>query len=79
MNDIVDDQHLDKAAELIKTLAVYKEAEDLINIGAYVEGSDSQIDFAKDMISKINPFLQQDIDAKITFKESVERLQALFD
>jgi flagellum-specific ATP synthase len=79
MNDIVDDQHLVKAAELIKTLAVYKEAEDLINIGAYVEGSDSQIDFAKDMITKINPFLQQDIDAKVTFKESVERLQALFD
>jgi len=78
MNDIIDDQHLAKARELIKTLAVYRDAEDLINIGAYADGSDPQIDYAKGMIGKINTFLQQDIDAKITFKESVERLQALF-
>lgn len=79
MNDIVDNEHLAKARELIKVLATYREVEDLINIGAYVDGSDPQIDYAKGMIGKINAFLQQDIHQNISFKESVESLKALFN
>jgi len=78
MVDIVDHEHLDSAKKLIKVLATYREAEDLINIGAYVDGSDSRIDYAKKMIGRINTFLQQDINEKVTFKEGVERLKALF-
>jgi len=78
MQDIIDHEHLDSAKKLIKVLATYREAEDLINIGAYVDGSDAKIDYAKKMIGKINTFLQQDINQKVTFKESVERLKALF-
>lgn len=79
MNDMVDNEHLAKARELIKVLATYREVEDLINIGAYVDGSDPQIDYAKGMIGKINAFLQQDIHQNISFKESVESLKALFN
>ncbi len=78
MQDIIDHEHLDSAKKLIKVLATYREVEDLINIGAYVDGSDPKIDYAKKMIGKINTFLQQDINQKVTFKESVERLKALF-
>lgn len=78
MRDIVDTEHLDNARRLIKVLSTYREAEDLINIGAYVDGSDSEIDFAKKMIGEINSFLQQDIYQKATFQESVARLKALF-
>ena len=78
MQDIIDHEHLDSAKKLIKVLATYREVEDLINIGAYVDGSDPKIDYAKKMIGKINTFLQQDINHKATFKESVERLKALF-
>ena len=78
MKDIIDPEHLDNAKELVKVLSTYREAEDLINIGAYVDGSDPQIDFAKKMINKINLFLQQDIDQKVTFKESVAGLKDLF-
>jgi len=79
MDDIVDRDHLDKARKLVKVLATYREAEDLINIGAYADGSDPQIDYAKKMIHKINSFLQQDIGQKATLKESVDLLQAMFD
>jgi len=78
MRDIVDPEHLDNAKKLVKILSTYREAEDLINIGAYVDGSDPQIDYAKKMIGKINLFLQQDIYQKVTFKESVARLKGLF-
>ncbi len=75
MHDIVEDDHLDMARKLVKVLATYREAEDLINIGAYVDGTDPQIDYAKKKIHKINSFLQQDINQRITFKESIVRLK----
>ena len=75
MFDIVERGHLDMARKLVRVLATYREAEDLINIGAYVDGSDPNIDFAKKMIHKINFFLQQDIYQSITFKESLSRLK----
>ncbi len=78
MRDIVDPGHLDNAKKLVRVLSVYREAEDLINIGAYVDGSDPKIDYAKKMIDKINSFLQQDIDQKVSFGESVAGLKALF-
>ncbi|MGB5992810.1 MAG: FliI/YscN family ATPase [Desulfobacterales bacterium] len=77
MHDIVEGDHLNMARKLVKVLATYREAEDLINIGAYIDGTDSQIDFAKKMIHKINSFLQQDIDQSITFKESIVRLKEM--
>jgi flagellum-specific ATP synthase len=78
MKDVIDPEHLDSAKKLVKVLATYREAEDLINIGAYVDGSDPEIDFAKKMINRINSFLQQDIYQKVPFKESVAQLKALF-
>jgi len=78
MKDVVDPEHLDNAKKLVKVLSIYREAEDLINIGAYVDGSDPQIDYAKKMIAKINSFLHQDIYQKVTFKESVAGLKDLF-
>jgi len=77
MYDIVEGDHLASARKLVKVLATYKEAEDLINIGAYVDGTDPQIDYAKKMIHKINSFLQQDINQSITFKESIVRLKEM--
>jgi flagellum-specific ATP synthase len=77
MYDIVESDHLNMARKLVKVLATYREAEDLINIGAYVDGTDPQIDFAKKMIHKINSFLQQDINQSITFKESISRLKEM--
>lgn len=75
MHDMVESDHMDMARKLVKVLATYREAEDLINIGAYVDGTDPQIDYAKKKIHKINSFLQQDINQSITFKESIVRLK----
>ncbi|MCP4133641.1 MAG: FliI/YscN family ATPase [bacterium] len=42
-----------------RMLALYTEKEDLINIGAYVKGSNAEIDEAIDKIGNINDFLRQ--------------------
>lgn len=77
MNNIISPEHLQNARELVRALSIYKDAEDLISIGAYVDGSDPQIDYAKAKIEKIYEFLQQDVDQMVTFDESICQLKTL--
>jgi flagellum-specific ATP synthase len=78
MRDIIEPEHQDKVKKLLQVLAVYRDAEDLIAIGAYVDGSDPEIDYAKSMIGRVHSFLRQDIQQKVGFDESISRLKALF-
>jgi flagellum-specific ATP synthase len=70
MPDVVDEEHLSSARKLIELCAVYEDAKDLINIGAYVSGNNPKIDTALAHIEAINSFLRQGIDAKISLEES---------
>lgn len=63
-----------KAAGFIKRmLAVYSEAEDLINVGAYARGSNEEIDLAIDKLPEINAFLVQGITEKSTVRDAIVR------
>jgi flagellum-specific ATP synthase len=79
MDDIIDPEQRQYANKLKETLAVYRKAEDLINIGAYVAGSNPKIDYAIEMIEKINQYLKQDIDETTDFAESISQLVQLFE
>ena len=78
MIDIVDEEHRQMAAKIINILAIYKKAEDLINIGAYVKGSNPEIDYAITMIDRVNAFLKQDIDEKVDFHQTKIQMRELF-
>ena len=75
MSDIVDDEHKAYANELRRNLAVYRDAEDLINVGAYVKGSNQDIDKAIRLIKGINEFLTQSTTDRFTYSETVELLK----
>lgn len=60
------------AAAMRKHLAVYSEAEDLINVGAYAKGSNPEIDRAIEKMPEIRDFLVQNIDDKASLKETFE-------
>ena len=79
MNDIVTSEHAENAKRLLRMISVYREAEDLIRIGAYVDGSDPEIDAAKKNMEKINAFLQQGVYEKISFQESLDQLGNIFE
>jgi len=57
-----------------KMMAIYGEAEDLINVGAYVKGSNPEIDEAIDKMPVINKFLQQEIKEKSGLEETFGKL-----
>jgi len=78
MVDVVDDQQKKNANRVKEILATYRKAEDLINIGAYVSGSNSKIDYAIKMIDRINAYLRQDIGETVFFEDSIAQLDALF-
>lgn len=74
MGDVVSKEHRELANSIKRTLAVYKESEDLINIGAYIKGSSANIDYAVDCIDNINSFLTQDVHDQFSFEEVLDKM-----
>ena len=74
MPSIADPKHLETAAKIRNLMAVYKEAQDLINIGAYQRGSNPEIDEAIKAYPKINAFLQQSMDAPLSEEETYQMM-----
>ena len=62
MIELTDPDHREAARVLRELLAIYRDHEDLISIGAYRRGSDAAVDLAIDMQGPINDFLRQSID-----------------
>jgi len=70
-------EHQKAAGEVRNILATYKDAVDLINIGAYVRGSNAQIDHAISMIDQVNSFRKQGIHEPTAFQDSVNAVLTL--
>jgi flagellum-specific ATP synthase len=77
MKDVIQPAHNKSAQELIEILATYREAEDLIHIGAYNKGSSPKIDRAIAMIDSINGFLKQGVAESAPLADTVQRLNKL--
>ncbi|OFI06807.1 putative ATP synthase YscN [Clostridium acetireducens DSM 10703] len=78
MSEIAEEEHKNVAGLARDLLATYKESEDLINIGAYVKGSNKKVDMAIEYIDKIESYLKQKINEHTNFKESLEILKSMF-
>jgi flagellum-specific ATP synthase len=78
MKSVSSVEHVKLAQKLRETLAVYKEAEDLINIGAYKPGSNVRIDRAVKVIDGLNDFLKQAVEDPSNFNQTMRRMQQIF-
>jgi flagellum-specific ATP synthase len=78
MSSIVTKEHKELAGKLKSVLATYNEAEDLINIGAYKNGSNPEIDYAIKKIRDVNTYLCQGTDEKFQFDEEIALLEKVF-
>lgn len=75
MKEIATPEHNQLAGMLRNHLATYEKNEDLINIGAYVRGSNPKVDEAMLVIDSINQFLQQGLNEHFTMEQVDEQLR----
>jgi flagellum-specific ATP synthase len=78
MVDVVSKRHTEMANVVRRVLATYREAEDLINIGAYIDGSNPDIDYARQKINALNDFLTQTVEDHFDFDNNVPELERMF-
>lgn len=77
MPDIVDQQHSQAAQLIVQLTAVYRDIEDLVNIGAYAAGTNPEYDLALRARPEINEFLQQKIAEGVGLDQAISNLKKL--
>ncbi|MHB8141747.1 MAG: flagellar protein export ATPase FliI [Vulcanimicrobiaceae bacterium] len=77
MPDVVDANHASAASAVRDILATYRDAEDLVNIGAYVSGSNPRVDLALSKIEAIRHYLRQGIYETSSYPESLASLMSV--
>jgi flagellum-specific ATP synthase len=74
---LVDEKKLELQGTFINLLATYKEAEDMINMGLYKKGTSPQIDMALEAYPKLQKFLKQKIEERVSLQQSFDELADL--
>ena len=75
--EIAPKPQLDAAASLRDAMATYRDAADLIQVGAYSRGSDPRLDAACDLMPKVDAFLRQGVGEATPVEQTRARLLAL--
>lgn len=76
MTEVTAADHQMAAQRLRQLYSAYRKNKDLINIGAYVRGSDNSIDEAIDMHPQIAAFLRQEQNKRSLFNDSIAALKS---
>ena len=79
MSAVASPEHKAVAGKLKNVLATYQEAEDLINIGAYKNGSNKSIDYAIKKIDAVNDFLLQQTHDKFEYDDIIAQMTEIFN
>ncbi len=77
MSALTTREHLQFASFARKNLAAYEKVRDLVNIGAYVNGSDPEADTALRVMPVLTSFLQQDRMDFTSFESTVQSLNEI--
>ena len=77
MPEIIAPGHFEAFGTMKNMIAVYREAEDLINIGAYKQGANPEIDRAVKLHPAIQSFLKQGMKESYTFEETLEMMEEI--
>lgn len=75
--DVSTEDHVNAASRLRELLAAYEEAADLMQIGAYVPGSDARVDAARALQPAIEALLRQSPGESTPRMETIARLRAI--
>ncbi len=76
-NDVITDSHAEASIKIKELMAIYKDAEDLISVGAYKSGTNPKLDRAVKYIDEINSFLKQRTSENTYYMETVKILETI--
>jgi flagellum-specific ATP synthase len=79
MVDVAEPHHQELAQQIRSVLAVYRDAEDLVNIGAYTAGANPEVDHALRLIPNVRKFLQQGLYEPSVFEELTPIMETIFE
>jgi flagellum-specific ATP synthase len=77
MRAVIDSSHLSWSSQIKEWMATYAQVEELINIGAYVRGSNPKIDQAVAVHDRVVEFLRQSVDESCDMSETLARMHSL--
>ncbi len=77
MPEVASSEHLGASRFLRDLISTFNNAKDLIDIGAYKDGTDAKIDLARKMINPINRFLQQDAFEQTKYEDTIGKIERL--
>lgn len=77
VKDVTEKEHQQANVGLRRLMSTYRDAEDMINIGAYVKGSNPDIDRSINRHKKIEEFLTQGVEEKFEWEEMFENFTKL--
>ncbi|MGI6513393.1 MAG: flagellar protein export ATPase FliI [Syntrophomonadaceae bacterium] len=75
MTEVAAEEHLEMAARFRSLLAIYEDAKDLIDIGAYKSGTNPRIDEAIRYIDRCQEFLRQGVNDRLSFDDIIQQLR----
>lgn len=78
MPQVCPPEHLELREKLVKVLATYRRAEDLVNINAYVRGTNPDIDHALEKIAAVNRYLCQGMQESVALSQAIQELKEIF-
>ncbi|MEK7842799.1 MAG: flagellum-specific ATP synthase FliI, partial [Pseudomonadota bacterium] len=79
MTSLISPEHFDLVRRFKYLYSRYQRSRDLISVGAYVTGSDPDLDQAIAMYPKLESFLRQGMSQQENYSDSLKKLAELFD
>lgn len=78
MVDVVSREHIELSRKIRKYMSIYKDAEDLINLGAYVSGTNPDIDYAVKIYPRLERFLTQETKERSDINSTLDFMREIF-
>jgi len=79
MPNIIDAKHKGYANRFVEALSTYKKFEDMINLGAYKQGTNPKVDFSIRIVDRLKKYLRQDMSELIDYTDALQELFCIFE
>lgn len=79
MNDVVSEEHRRLALVAREVLATYRDSADLVEVGAYVAGTNPRLDRALRCIHKLNAVFRQGLTERYDLPDTLARVRRALD